>query len=620
MSSAAGQPQREIVLVAVEGEIDPGMEYAVPADRPLAIGRSARGLQIPDPLVSIHHARISYHIRRGYVIEDLESATGTWVDEECIKGGSRPIGVGTVLRFGSTVFEVVPSNRVQPWMQAVAAISAGMLLFAILVFVGMSLVTPNNQSVKLGTPQNRKVRCNAEEVTSVDVPKEFRRQRGIAVEDMSIQAVTDHDKNGCDELWLRVEGHRTLVVTFGTTLMDWKVLGDFPSLCKLPSRLPQDEHLPSVGCSGTRWYMPEGGDRYQIFEHDGVVVFYRPVATGMFDFGAQPAKAKAKAKGKKAKRKRGEAPEPEPAPRARFAPRVEVGRFTLDGEPAFSQFLVERGVTAPIHYLLCESAFADELDPQVLLDHEATQGLNLGCLGQLNLETREGALEGDPIAIAFTETGRRALVDDLTTFFSGDPEGLFLNKARRNQIDQYRRDPGELRGSIKLFAETMEPAPPVKHFDFVPDIDTHIVSGPHQLIEHVRNTKGAAPRSRTYTLTKSTPYVLPTPGCAELRLKVHDFTSEGWETMVPFTFLEAAAQGCSPKPVRLFRAGYSALGRSVHDAVPSRIGGLNARAVVETTATGKGVEVLRARLAVRDPKDVPPKLNQKASLPTPGQP
>src|SRR5690348_13810805 len=91
-AASADGKHRELVLVAVSGDVDAGEETLVPRETPLVVGRTSKGLQLHDPLVSIQHARISYDIRRGYVVEDLKSATGTWVDEECVKGESRPIG------------------------------------------------------------------------------------------------------------------------------------------------------------------------------------------------------------------------------------------------------------------------------------------------------------------------------------------------------------------------------------------------------------------------------------------------------------------------------------------------------------------------------------------------
>ena len=69
--------QKELVLVAVSGDLDPGDETEIPLDKPLLIGRSSKGLQLTDPLVSIQHAEIRNEPRRGWVVEDLKSATGT---------------------------------------------------------------------------------------------------------------------------------------------------------------------------------------------------------------------------------------------------------------------------------------------------------------------------------------------------------------------------------------------------------------------------------------------------------------------------------------------------------------------------------------------------------------
>ncbi len=604
MTSSASQSQREIVLVAIEGEVDPGTEYAVPLDRPLEIGRSARGLKIHDTLVSIHHARISYHPRRGYVIEDLGSATGTWVDEEVIRGSSRPIGVGTILRFGSTVFEVAPSNRIQPWMRAVAAVSAGMLLFALLVFVGMSLATPKGESPVLATPRHQTIECKSDQRRHVAVPEAFRRHRGISITDLQVEQVRDDDGNDCSEIWLRIKNEYTVVVTFGESLDDWVILGEFPSLCSPPTPTfdGKRDYLPIVRCDGTEWFIPAEGDRYELSRHDGVVVFYRPVAKPFIPVpDGRP--------GKKKKNKKKVKHETAPASDApvKFQNRIAAGRFTLPDEATFSQFLVERGISSRVHYLLCEKAFPNEVEAQVLLEHEAVQQLGKGCQHQLRLEEGDGSVYGEPVAVAFTEWGRRALADDLFTFFGGDPEGLFLGNQRRATLERFRANPGKPR-PIHLIGDTDEMKPPVAIFDFL--ASSPIEKPSHQLIEHFQYARGAAPYVRTHTLPKKQKYLVNTPGCAELVVQVNDFTSEGWESMIPFTFLEVSDRGCNNgKSQRLFRANYSALGWLVRDARPNQVGGLNVRAVLETTSTGRGIEVLRARLAIRDPNNRPPRLN-----------
>src|SRR5262245_55159463 len=99
-AAANPSPPFPLSIVAVSGDVEAGTEWLVDPQEPLLIGRSSKGVQVPDTLVSMQHARISFDKKKGWMIEDLGSATGTWVDEECIKATTRPLAVGTRLRFG----------------------------------------------------------------------------------------------------------------------------------------------------------------------------------------------------------------------------------------------------------------------------------------------------------------------------------------------------------------------------------------------------------------------------------------------------------------------------------------------------------------------------------------
>jgi len=609
MTNSAGPSQREIVLVAIEGDLDPGEEFSVPLDRPLNIGRSGRGLKVHDPLVSINHARISYNIRRGYVVEDLDSATGTWVDGQCIKGASLPIGVGTILRFGNTSFEVAPSNRIQPWMQAVAAISGGMLLFALLVFVVTALVSDNGVAQRIATHTNKKIHCNGDDTGSLAIPLEFRRKRGLAVSDVSIKQVTDLNKDGCDEVWLEVrerDDPHEVAITFGESFDDWRYLGEFPSTCTLPGKALQPTgpfdgtSMPPIECNGTRWVMGEGQSEYELYDSQGVVVFYNPVRRGFIDILATAGTTAPKGK----KVEEGDDP---PDASVSYAEQVKVGRFTLADPARFALFLSERGVSEPIHYLICETAFQDAVSAQVLPESkQITEQLNRGCINQLRLVTAAGEPEGRPIAVAFTEPGRRALIDDLTTFFGGNEDGLFLTSEQRSRIDAFRGDPGPLKGSVKLVGDTTTSGVVV----FPPAARSTLDPTPRQLVETVGAR--AAPLAKTFHLLESKPHLTDPPGCADLEIRVNAFTSPGWRVLLPFNFAEAWDKGCSDSPRRLFKTTYHSLGESVHDGYA---GPTHVRMMVETTKSGRGIEVIRARIGYRDGDAHPPPLNLEDKLP-----
>lgn len=73
------------------------------------IGRQADNtITLPDPQVSRHHARVSWQAG-GFVIEDLGSANGTYVNEQLVTG-PRLLRHGYVVHMGNTVLDVfIPS-------------------------------------------------------------------------------------------------------------------------------------------------------------------------------------------------------------------------------------------------------------------------------------------------------------------------------------------------------------------------------------------------------------------------------------------------------------------------------------------------------------------------------
>ena len=66
----------------------------------MTIGREHdNNVELKDPDVARYHARI-VHERGSYIIEDLDSATGTWVNGKRTRRA--PLNQGDVVRVGST--------------------------------------------------------------------------------------------------------------------------------------------------------------------------------------------------------------------------------------------------------------------------------------------------------------------------------------------------------------------------------------------------------------------------------------------------------------------------------------------------------------------------------------
>ncbi|MBX2803999.1 MAG: FHA domain-containing protein [Myxococcales bacterium] len=576
----------ELILYAVDGEdIDKGSTHPVPYEQPLLIGRTTKGLKLLDPLVSIRHAQIVYDVRRGYIIEDLGSATGTWVDGVCITSDSRPIGVNTKLRFGDTVFEVRSQNRMPKWMNAVGAFSIAMVAFAALL-AGLTWVFGGGgEPLRLVAPEPIVVEGAAYDI--IPVPTWFLRERGLLVVDLSIRSVTDHDYNGVSEVWLDIADDRGAVITFeGRTAKgtpEWKVLGDFPERCNLPPKPEESQGFPVLECNGTLWVL--GPDGYELRDHDGPVVYYVESITGggALDELLKPL-----------------APQEEPAGghdanggagtvRKVRSKDLRVARFVLKNKDHLAGFLADRGVDGPVHYVICDEAF-EGIKKQALMSDGTIRPLSFGCINDLRLE---GIVEGKPVAIALSAVGHRALVDDVITFYAGNPDGLWLPSERRVLADAVRRSPGRRQGGTKLVANSSQPD--VALFDPVPDVGRALATPARQL-ENTDLRVVPAPPAYTAIVTEPGGASLDPEGCASLIVETNAFASRRWRTFLGWPFMTVSDVGCGERR-ELVQAGYGAIGTGVHDA---SIGDLQVRVVVEgRNPSGRHREVARARVTYR---------------------
>jgi len=82
-----------------------GTELALPSE-PLTIGRSAEsGLVIRDDYTSTHHARLMRWSDGQWVVQDLDSTNGTYLDGVRVNLPT-PVPLGTPVRIGTTTFEL----------------------------------------------------------------------------------------------------------------------------------------------------------------------------------------------------------------------------------------------------------------------------------------------------------------------------------------------------------------------------------------------------------------------------------------------------------------------------------------------------------------------------------
>ncbi|TDC06755.1 FHA domain-containing protein [Streptomyces sp. 8K308] len=97
---------RQRLRRAWESDRLPQLLLPVPGPEPLTIGREAgSGLRLSDYSVSRHHARL-FSTSAGWLLYDLGSVNGTWVNDRRVTGGV-PVRPGDQVRFGAVPFVLV---------------------------------------------------------------------------------------------------------------------------------------------------------------------------------------------------------------------------------------------------------------------------------------------------------------------------------------------------------------------------------------------------------------------------------------------------------------------------------------------------------------------------------
>jgi pSer/pThr/pTyr-binding forkhead associated (FHA) protein len=75
-------------------------------DQPITIGRAPDStIVLDDDYVSHRHARIAADAQGRWIVEDLGSTNGTYLDRQRLTGPS-PVGNGVSIRIGKTVVEL----------------------------------------------------------------------------------------------------------------------------------------------------------------------------------------------------------------------------------------------------------------------------------------------------------------------------------------------------------------------------------------------------------------------------------------------------------------------------------------------------------------------------------
>ncbi|MEQ1502968.1 MAG: FHA domain-containing protein [Myxococcota bacterium] len=540
----------DLVLTPVRGETDPRDPLPLERNRIVTVGRTGN-MRVLDPLVSFHHAQLYYdEDERAFVVKDLDSATGTIVDGECVKNEIRVVKPGTDLRIGETTFRIERARGGRLAVPLLATLAIPVVAVAGCTgLVSVWLALPRTEeALVLNPPEVVLTPAGSEE--QVEVPREFLRERGLRP-DLQIRDQTDHDNDGTHELWIDdPDSDTTVVVTFDAS-GGWVDLGSMPLGCVRASGEDSLNAFPTLNCRGELWqFLPEPR-RYVAIEQDNVVVWYRKSTARPKP--PPPAKAAKSLTGK---------PAPAPVPVApKFTPvqaaavDLQVGRFAMeDTREKFRNFLVDRGIQDKVHYLICEQAF-EGIRAQVLTERGEILPLYTGCLGEPRLE----GIAGEPYAIALTPVGRRALVDDVTAFYAGDAAGLFLPGDRAGLIAQVKKDPGDLKSSVKLVIDSGIWAVPLDPSNR--KLPWELPPGTRSL-EAVDRTLVAAPKAETRVLARVGPVEFDT----ELRCPDNDNTIKFRANVGQFArtslfggdLVQVDEVGCSGTPVPVLTAGYEA--------------------------------------------------------------
>ena len=93
-------------LVAVSGPAE-GMRVHLDGQESVYLGRDHASIQIPDRMVSLRHCEIRFTNAEGYLVRDMGTVAGTFVNGVRVRRGEERLNIGDELTVGETVFQVV---------------------------------------------------------------------------------------------------------------------------------------------------------------------------------------------------------------------------------------------------------------------------------------------------------------------------------------------------------------------------------------------------------------------------------------------------------------------------------------------------------------------------------
>jgi hypothetical protein len=570
-------------LVAIAGPLE-GERFVLESGKETPIGRSPRGINLPDPMVSVSHARL-FEDGADWFVEDLGSATGTKVNGTALTPKTRyPLQIGDVLAIGESQLRIdSQGNRVLRRLMW-AMVPAWLLVFgAAATLYWVSGEGP--VSLALG----KTVRTTTGATSALIVPHVFIREHALDVPGLALRRVTDFDGDQVDELWL-YHGPDELAITF-VEGGGWRLLGRFPKGCV--DR--EGEGLPDLICQGITYRMMDDGT-YRAVAQTEPVVWLRGTPAGQFEL-EKPKEPKEKAKkSKKAKKAEEEAAaaggaKPADGPvQVVEATRAMAGaqgpvpyRMSLGSPDKLAGFLAARGIGRGVHYILCEGAFPG-VGAQAVLEGGEVVSLGQTCGDDVKLEGPQAkGFEGvSVVGVALTAAGREALPRHLAYAWSGNPGDLFLDDEQRAIVRTMGGWPTEVIGGVLLGWDAPE------HF-FVPFASEATLSDRVGLITETPRPNDAIMAS---LLSRGRAELDP-EGCAKLVVRTHPFRCATLRGCLPGkTFLEVREIGCGEERV-LVRTGY---GAGVWDGSSEAV---DVRVELETAGGMAVTDVIRARVGVR---------------------
>jgi hypothetical protein len=541
-------------LVSIEGPLV-GMKFPLPTSGSLVVGRTNKGLNLPDPLVSLEHCTIEWTTDRHYIV-DHGTPSGTFLDGKRLGGEAVPLLRGQKLQVGESVFVV----QAIPGRGSVLA-PVLIAITAVVVVVWAWAAWRTAPDLAPAVPVDGVTVAKDVPVKMLQPPLRFIRHYGEDGATLAVSQITDYDHDGVSEVWLATRKQRTLVVTFGgegegytdDQGNKWRVIGDLPAGCFSVGAID----FPNQQC-GIDLYSFENGS-YRLVQQEGYVV-WMPVQQGYT----------------------ADAPLT-PSPKA-----PTPFQFAGVDEERLEQFLLARGVEEPIHYLVCENAIPG-LAAQVVTETGKVETLDFGCIDDLdtvgNTPIRSFG-QYRPSAVALTSAGRAALLADVSLFLSGSSDGAFLTPADREFIDQFGQEPVH-RDVNRLMVDAPEGVNSgVARGALGPEL--HALTG-------AAGPRAAAPVASAIELVGDGTVVVDPEGCTKLEI-----TTSGWNCvmtrlcMANQTFLTVNEVGCG-SPHTLARVPY---GQSVYAGADENV---EIRVETATRYTPGVVAMLRAKVSWRKP-------------------